>query len=82
MKRTYLTPVVVLVAALAALGGSLLWAATRDRRDGFDVMRFDSGMMGYAPSGNGEPVKDLSGAKRQAERLADRLDLRVGAVDP
>jgi hypothetical protein len=37
-------------------------------------------MMGYSTAGSGEPVRDLPGAKRQAERFAERLDLRVGEV--
>lgn len=80
MKRTYLTPVTVLVLALAALVGSIAWAASRDDNQGFGMMRFGSGMMGYTTSGSGEPVRDLPGAKRQAQRFSDRLDLRVGEV--
>ena len=80
MRRTYVTPVVVLIAALAALGGSIAWAATRDESRGFGMMRFGSGMMGYSTVGSGEPVRDLADAKRQAGRFAERLDLRVGEV--
>lgn len=80
MRRTYVMPVVVLIVALSALGGSIGWAATRDENRGFGMMQFGSGMMGSATVGSGEPVRDLAGAKRQAERFADRLDLRVGEV--
>lgn len=44
------------------------------------MSRFGPGMMGYASSGSGTPVSDLIGAKRQAQRFAERLDLRVGEV--
>jgi hypothetical protein len=80
MRRKYAIPVVVLVVALSALGGSIAWAATRDESPGFGMMRFGSGMMGSATVGSGEPVRDLAGARRQAGRFADRLDLRVGEV--
>lgn len=80
MTRRHIAPIAVLVLALAALGGSIAWAATRDGDGRFGMMRFGSGMMGYAAAGSGEPVSDVRGAKRQAERFADRLDLRVGEV--
>jgi hypothetical protein len=80
MTRRHLVPVIVLVAALAALGGSIAWAAMRDGDGGFGMMRFGSGMMGYADAGSGEPVRDLAAARGRAERFADRLDLRVGEV--
>ena len=72
----------VLVAAVAALVGSVAWAATRDGSgsNGWMMTRYGSGMMGYASSGQGEPVRDLAGARRQAEHFADRLDLEVGEV--
>ena len=71
---------VVLVAALVALGTSLAWAATRRDHGHWGMMSYGSGMMGYADPGGGEPVRDLAGARRQAERFADRLDLRVSEV--
>lgn len=80
MRRTQVVPIVVLVVALAALGASIAWAGTRDGDAEFGMMRFGSGMMGYSTAGSGEPVQDLPGAKRQAERFAQRLDLRVGEV--
>ncbi len=80
ITRAHVTPIAVLVAALAALGGSIAWAATRDGDPRSGMMRFGSGMMGYATAGTGTPVRDLPGAKRQAERFAERLDLRIGEV--
>ncbi len=72
----------VLVAAVAVLVGSATWVASRGDGGGHGWMmtRYGSGMMGYASSGQGEPVRDLAGARRQAERFADRLDLEVGEV--
>ena len=73
-------PLVVLLAALAALAVSVGWAATRDGDDGWTMMRYGAaGMMGYAADG-GERVRGLAEAKLQAQRFADRLDLEVGEV--
>ena len=69
-----------LVAALAALGSSIAWAATRAQDDRWGMMSYGSGMMGYAAREGGTPVSDLPGARRQAERFAGRLELRVGEV--
>ena len=44
------------------------------------MSRLGPGMMGYASNGSSAPVSDPAGAKRQAQRFADRLDLRVGEV--
>lgn len=74
-----LVPWMVLILAVSALGATIAWAATRDD-DGWGMMRAGSGMMGYANTGNGTPVRDLAGARRQAQEFADRLDLRVGEV--
>ena len=74
------TAALVLVAALAILGASVTWAFAQGGDRGWGMSRFGPGMMGYASSGSGAPVSDLSGAKRQAQRFADRLDLRVGEV--
>ena len=72
----------VLVAAVAVLAGSITWVASGGDGGGHGWMMssYGSGMMGYASSGRGEPVRDLAGARRQAERFADRLDLEVGEV--
>ncbi len=72
--------IAVLVVALAALGSSIAWAATRADDDGWGMMSYGSGMMGYASQGDGEPVRDLRQARDQAQRFADRMDLRVGEV--
>ena len=80
MTRRYVVPLIVLVVALAALGGSISWAAMRDDSRDFSMMRLGSGMMGYADAGSGEPVRDLAAAKARAQRFAERLDLRVGEV--
>jgi len=74
------TAALVLVAALATLGGTVTWAFAQSGDRGWSMSRFGPGMMGYAPSGSGKPVSDVVGAKRQAQRFADRLDLRVGEV--
>ncbi len=82
MKKVNGLALGVLVVAIAALVGSVAWAATRDGSggNGWMMSRYGSGMMGYASSGRGEPVRDLAGARRQAQRFADRLDLGVGEV--
>ena len=74
------TAALVLVAALVTLGASITWAFAQGDDRGWSMSRFGPGMMGYASSGSGAPVRDLVGAKRQAQRFADRLDLRVGEV--
>lgn len=74
------TAALVLIAALATLGASVTWAFAQSGDRGWSMSRFGPRMMGYASSGSGTPVSDLAGAKRQAQRFADRLDLRVGEV--
>ena len=75
-------PLIVLVAAVTALVASVGWAVARadDGNGGWMMSRYGSGMMGYSASGSGESVRDLVGAKRQAQRFADELGLRVGEV--
>ncbi len=70
-------PLAVLVAALAALIASLIWAASSEggRWNG----RPGIGMMSGTVS-NGEPVRNLADAERAADRFADRWDLHVGEV--
>ena len=80
MTRNQTAWIVTLIAALVALGSSIAWAATRSDEGRWDMMRYGSGMMGYAARGGGDPVSDLPGARRQAERFADRLDLKVREV--
>ncbi len=71
-------PLVVLVTALAALVGSVGWAASNGNDAG--MMSYGPGMMGYSGSGGGEPVRSLRAARRQAQLVADELDLRAGEV--
>lgn len=73
-------PLLVLLAAVAALIGSAAWAVGASDDGGWGMHRYGNGMMGYAGSGGGEPVNDLTEARRQAVRFADRLDLEVGEV--
>jgi len=80
--RVKTLPLVVLITAVTALVASVGWAVARanDGNSGWMMSRYGSGMMGYSASGSGEPVRDLAGAKRQAQRFADELGLRVGEV--
>lgn len=78
--RTRTLPLLVLVAALAGLIVSVGWAVGRTDDDGWMMGRYGSGMMGLSARGDGQPVRDLAAARRQAQRFADRLDLRVGEV--
>ena len=80
--RVRTLPLVVLIAAVTALVASVGWAVARadDGNGGWMMSRYGSGMMGYSSSGTGEPVRDLAGAKLQAQRFADELGLRVGEV--
>ncbi len=74
------TAALVLIVALVTLAGSVAWAFGQSGDGGWRMSRIGPGMMGYTSSGSGAPVDDLIGAKRQAQRFADRLDLRVGEV--
>ena len=76
--RTKTLPVIVLVAAVAALFGSAAWAVGRSDDGGRGMHQFGNGMMGYADTSGGDPVRDLAEARRQASRFADRLGLQVG----
>ena len=77
--RSKTVPLLVLVAAIAGLVASVGWATTRDGAGGWMMQRSGAGMMGYSADG-GERVRGLADAKRQAQRFADRLDLKVGEV--
>ena len=68
----------VLVAASGALAVSMGWAMTRG--EPWTAGRFAPGMMGYAPSGSGEPVRGIDAARRQAGRFAEGLGLRADEV--
>ena len=76
--RTKTLPLLVLAAAVTALVGSA-WAVGGND-GGWSMHRYGNGMMGYAGTGGGNPVDNLAGARRQAGRFADRLDLEVGEV--
>ena len=80
--RSKTVPLVVLVAALSALVFSVGWAVARssDSNGSGMMRRYGSGMMGYTPASREERVRDLAGAKRQAQHFANRLGLRVGEV--
>lgn len=86
-----LLPVIVLVAALAALVGTISYAvahAGNGGNHGYGSMMNGSGyaMMGssgqrtrWYVNGSG-PVTTISAARGQAQRFADRLDLKTGEV--
>ena len=80
--RSRALPLIVLVGAVAALVVSVGWAFARaDDTGGWMMSRYGSGMMGLAATeGSGARVSDIAAARRQAQRFADRLDLRVGEV--
>ncbi len=79
MKKKIL-PALVLVAAVAAVAATVTWAVTGTGDSGRPAMGLEQGMMGYGVEGTGGPVRSLADAERQAQRFADRLDLRVGEV--
>jgi hypothetical protein len=68
-------PLVVLVAAMAALVGSI--AVTESRENGFGPSHL--GMMGVTARGDG-PVDSLDAAQRAADRYGQRWGLHVGEV--
>jgi len=73
-------PLLVLVAALAALGGSVAWAVAKSNDSGWTAPRYSSSMMGYTPSGRAQAIHSIAEAKAQAQRFADRLGLRADEV--
>jgi hypothetical protein len=77
MTRSRIAWIVTLILALAALGSSVAWAATRSDGDG-GRMGHGSGMMGFSARDGGAPVADLAQARTRAEAFAGRLDLKVG----
>ncbi len=84
--------VVVLVVAIAALGGSTAWAVVRatdtssttnyygSMMGGAGGMMGSGGMMGYASAQGGTRVERLGEAKRLAQRFADQLGLKADEV--
>lgn len=83
-------PLVVLVAAVAALLASIVWATAggfapgtplpAGPRRGWVPLRDGRGhgMMSLTPGAG--PVRDIAGAQTAAQQAADRLGLRVGEV--
>ena len=91
MTRRFL-PLIVAVAALAALVGTISYAVARagnGGNHGYGSMMNGSGytMMGGSAgrstnwylNGSG-PVRTIAAARAQAQRFADRLDLKTGEV--
>jgi hypothetical protein len=80
--RSRTLPLAVLVAATLALVGSAAWAIARvgGTAGGWVAGGHHSGMMGSSESDGGRRIETLEDARRQAQRFADRLDLRVGEV--
>ncbi len=80
MTRNRIAWIVTLIVALAALGSSVAWAATRSDGGQGGMMGQGSGMMGFSARDGGAPVTDLAQARTRAEDFAGRLDLKVGEV--
>lgn len=80
MTRSRTAWVVTLIVALAALGSSVAWAATRSDGGNGGMMAQGAGMMGFSARDGGAPVADLAQARTRAEDFAGRLDLKVGEV--
>jgi hypothetical protein len=73
-----------LVVAVAALAGTIAYAATRGpdtmmSRSGFSMMGSSGQRSAWYLDGSG-PVRDLVAARARAQRFADRLGLRTGEV--
>ena len=80
MTRNRIAWIVTLIVALAALGSSVAWAATRSDGGNGGMMGQGAGMMGFSAREGGAPVADLAQARTRAEDFAGRLDLKVGEV--
>lgn len=78
--RSRWLPLTVLIAATAALLGSIAYAASYADRYDRGATRQCGPMMGGGYGTGSAPVRDLSDAARAAERYADRWDLRVAEV--
>lgn len=88
--RSKTAPMIVLVATLAALGVSLAWALTRGHDGGHrhgpsygrNVTMMSPGGHGmvWYVDGSGSSVRTIAAARSQAQKFADRLDLRTGEV--
>lgn len=73
-------PAVVFTAALVLLVGSIVWTVAGAGSRGSRDSGYGGWMMGDRSRDDGEPVRDIGQAKAEAQRFADRLDLRVGEV--
>lgn len=83
--RVKALPLVVLVTAVAALVISAGWALPRADTGNSMMGRYGSGMMSASmmnasSSRDAQPVTDLTAARREARRFAERLGLTVGEV--
>ena len=79
MTRSRIAWTVTLILALAALGSSVAWAATRSDGDGVRMGQ-GAGMMELSARDGGAPVTDLAQARTRAEDFAGQLNLKVGEV--
>lgn len=71
-------PILVLVLALAGLGGSVAWAVNESGDSHWRSALAGPGMMGYGyQAGNAAPVKTITEAKSRAQVFADRLGLKA-----
>ena len=74
-------PILVLVLALAGLGGSVAWAVNESSDSHWRPALAGPGMMGYGyQAGNAAPVKTITEAKSRAQTFADRLGLKADEV--
>ena len=74
------TIVLVVAGALALLGASLAWAATRDASPGHRY-GYGPSMMGYGyTAAQASPVTGIADARARAQTFADRLGLKTGEV--
>ena len=74
--------IVVLVVAMAALVGTIAYAATSGSgsmmsRSGYAMMGPSGQRSAWYLDGSG-PVREITGARAQAQRFADRLGLKTG----
>ena len=85
-----LVPVLVLVAALAALAGTISYAVARATNgdgdygsmmdgSGYTMMSSSGHRVAWYLDGSG-PITTLAAARAQAQRFADRLDLKAAEV--
>lgn len=88
--RSRTAPLIVLAAALAALGLSAAWALTRGHGGGhrygpsygrnLTMMGPGGRGMAWYVDGSDSPVHTIAAARSQAQKFADRLGVRTGEV--